>query len=49
MEGSYDFNDVVHTTNTLNCLSSVEYGDNGLKFGRIHNKMENIWSSLHLL
>lgn len=33
MERSYDFNDLVNTTNTLNRLSSVEYGDNGLKFG----------------
>lgn len=42
MERSYDFHDLVNTANTLNRLSSVEYGDNGLKFGRVHNKMENI-------
>ena len=47
MERSYDFNDLVNTT--LNRLSNVEYGDNGLKFGRVHNKLENIWSSLHPL
>ena len=49
MERSYDFHDLMNTTNTLNRLSNVEYGDNGLKFGWVHNKMENIWSSLHPL
>ena len=33
MERSYDFHDLMNTTNTLNRLSNVEYGDNGLKFG----------------
>ena len=39
----------MNIANTLNRLSSVEYGDNGLKFGRVHNKVENIWASLHPL
>ena len=49
MERSYDFHDLVNTANTLNHLSNVEYGDNGLKFGGVHNKIENIWASLHPL
>ena len=49
MERSYDFHDLVNTANTLNRLSSVEYGENGLQFGRVHNKVENIWSNLHPL
>ena len=47
MERCYDFHDLVNTTNTLNCMSFVEYGTNGLQFGRIHNKVENIWCALH--
>ena len=49
MERSYDFHDLVNTSNTLNRLSSVEYGENGLQFGRVHNKVEIIWSKLHPL
>ena len=49
MERSYDLHDLVNTYYILNRLSSVEFGNNGLKFGRVHNKMENIWLSLHPL
>ena len=49
MERSYDFHDLVNTANTLNRLSSMEYGENDLQFGRVHNKVENIWSNLHPL
>ena len=49
MERSYNFHDLVNTANTLNHLCAMEYGDNGLQFGRVHNKVENIWSSLHPL
>jgi len=27
----------------------MDYNDNGLKFGRVHNKVENLWSTLHPL
>ena len=49
MERCYDFHDLVNTANTLNRLSVVEYGNNGLQFGRVHNEVENIWSALHPL
>jgi hypothetical protein len=35
--------------NIVNHLVAIEYGDNGLQFRRIHNKMENVWADLHLL
>lgn len=25
----------------------IEYGENGLIFNKVHNKMENIWAKLH--
>ena len=49
MKRLYDFYDLINTSNTLNRLADVSYGDNGLKFGQIHNKMNNIWSYLHPL
>lgn len=49
MECFYDFHDLVNTANTLNRLSGVEYNENGPKFGRVHNKVENIWYALHPL
>ena len=33
----------------MNYLSQIEYGGNGLKFVRAHNKMTNIWAKLHKL
>ena len=41
-EQAYDFNKLVNMTNTLNQLSAIEYGENGLKFNKVHNKMDNI-------
>jgi hypothetical protein len=49
MKRSYDFHDLDNTANTLKRLFGVEYGENGLQFGRIHNKVENIWFVLHPL
>ena len=49
LERAYDFNELVNTANTLNHLSGIEYGQNGLAFGRVHNKMKNVWESLHPL
>ena len=48
-ERAYDFHQLVNTANTLNRLSATEYKDSGLKFGRVHNKMKNIWADLHPL
>ena len=31
----------------MNHLATIEYDENGLRFGRIHNKMTNIWTKLH--
>ena len=47
LERVYDFDEVVNTTNALNCVSGVEYGENGHKFNQIHNNMENVWEKLH--
>ena len=49
LERAYDFHELVSTANTLNQLSGIEYGENGLKFGRMHKKMTNIWAQLHPL
>jgi hypothetical protein len=49
MERAYDFHELARVVNTMNQLSEVEYGENGLQFGRVHNKMTNIWAKLYLL
>lgn len=49
MERAYDFHELVSCANTLNHLSQIEYGENGMKFGRTHNKMNNIWAKMHQL
>lgn len=38
-EHAYDFQELMKCANTLNHLSAIEYGENGLKFGKnITNK-----------
>lgn len=49
MERAYDLNELMSSVNALNHLSTIEYGENGLHFGRTHNKQCNIWAKLHLL
>ena len=49
MERAYDFHELLSTANTINRLSAIEYGSNGLKFKKVHNKMENVWGKLHPL
>jgi hypothetical protein len=49
MERAYDFHELVNCTNTLNQLSAIEYGANGLQFLRVHNKQCNFWGELHPL
>jgi hypothetical protein len=49
LERAYDFHELVNTANTVNRLAAVEYGANGLKFNRVHNKMTNVWADLHPL
>ena len=49
MERAYDFHEIMSIANTLNRLSGIEYSENGLQFGKVHNKMENIWEHLHPL
>jgi hypothetical protein len=44
LECVYNFHELVGTTHTLNQLVAVEYGNKKLMFGRLHNKMENIWT-----
>jgi len=49
LEQSYDFHEFVNTANTINKMSDIEYGESGLKFNKVHNKMTNIWKKLHPL
>ena len=49
MERAYDFQESLGAANTVNYLSQIEYGGNGIKFGRAHYKMTNIWAKLDLL
>lgn len=49
LERAYDFHKLVSTANTLNQLWGIEYGKNGLKFGRMHKKMTNMSAQLHPL
>ena len=47
MERAHDFYKLVSCANTLNHLSQIEYGGNVIKFGRAHDKRNNIWAKLH--
>jgi hypothetical protein len=49
MEKAYNFHELITCTNALNQLSAVEYGKNGLKFSRVHNKQKNVWANLYPL
>jgi len=49
MERAYNFHKLVVCANTVNHLSQIEYGGNGIKFGQAHNKMNNIWGKMHEL
>ena len=49
LERAYDFHELVNTANTLNHISAVEFGKNGLAFKKQHKKMETMWESLHEL
>jgi hypothetical protein len=49
MEQAYDFHELLGCANTINHLAGIEYGDNGLKFIRQHNKQKNIWGTIHPL
>lgn len=49
MERSYDFHKLLGCANSVNHLAAIEYGENGLKFDRVHNKRRNIWARLHPL
>ena len=48
-EHTYYFHKLVNSANILNHISVVEYGKNGLALQKQHNKMENVWESLHKL
>jgi hypothetical protein len=39
-ERAYEFYQFFNIATTLNRLTSIEYKDNGLKFGRVHNNEE---------
>ena len=38
MERLYDFHKLIGCANTVNHLAAIEFGENGLKFDRVHNK-----------
>jgi len=42
MECAYDFLKLVNCTNALDHVHAIDYGGNGFKFGKVHNKMENV-------
>ena len=48
-ERSYNFHELINMANTLNHMFAIEYTENGLKFNKQHNKMENEWAKLHPL
>lgn len=33
----------------MNHLASIDYNENGLQFGKVHNKMKKLWANLHPL
>jgi hypothetical protein len=47
MERAYNFHELINCANALNQLSAMEYGKNGLQFGRAQNKQKNVWVDLH--
>jgi len=49
MERAYDFQELLGAANTVNRLSQMEYGKNGIKFGRVNKKMTNISAKLYKL
>jgi len=48
-ESTYDFYELVNTTNMLNHVFTTEYRKNGLAFNKQHNKMQNVWKLLQKL
>lgn len=47
---AYDSHQLLSCANTVNHLSAIEYGGNGLQFGSCYNKQENkSWAKLHPL
>ena len=49
MERAYDFSPLLYSVNTRNHLATIEYGENGLHFGRVYKRMTNVWVELHPL
>ena len=49
MEKAYDLHELLGDANIVNHLSQIEYGGNGIKFAKEHNKMKIIWAKLHPL
>lgn len=42
MDKASNFYNVINIVNTLNEMVAMEYGENGVKFKKVHNKIENI-------
>ena len=40
---------MINNTNILKHIFAVEYGKNELTFKKQHNKMDNVWKSIHML
>lgn len=40
LERVCDFHELFSTTNIVNQLACLEYGENGIKFGRMHGEVE---------
>ena len=41
MEQAYDFSELLDCCSALNLFAAIEYGENGLKFEKAHNRMTN--------
>ena len=41
-ERTYDFKQFLDTANTMNCLTTIEYTDNEMIFGRVLNELNNV-------
>ena len=49
LEKAYNFHEIVSTINIVNQLACLEYGEDGIKFGRTHGKVKKTWVDMHPL
>ncbi|KAL3680514.1 hypothetical protein R1sor_023470 [Riccia sorocarpa] len=49
VERNYDFGDLLDCASGLNRLTTLEYGEENLRFSKVQVKQQTIWSKLHPL